>query len=447
LQFEEFAFSAQIMSGVRAAGYETPSPIQEQAIPAVLSGSDVMGLSQTGTGKTAAFVLPILQLMIEARARKAGPVRTLVLAPTRELAVQIHQDFIKLGKQTGYRSTTVIGGVGQYPQIKALRRSTFCVACPGRLLDLLNQGEADLSQVDTLVLDEADRMLDMGFLPDIKKILARLPKDRQTLLFSATMPREIRALAESMMEDPVEVQVSNTKPAASVTHALYPVSDRQKPAMLEAMLKHGETGNVLVFTRTKHRAKSLAAKLCKKGWAATSLQGNLSQHRRQEAMNGFKNGQYRVMVATDIAARGIDCKAVSHVINYDVPDTAEAYTHRIGRTGRADRKGCALTLVTRTDRRQIRDIERALGKKIDSKKLDGFNYDEQPQERPQAHARPAAKPEGKSGDRPSDRPGRGPKGGKRFSGKGGHNGPFGGKQSGNGRNARRPDGKPSPSPR
>jgi ATP-dependent RNA helicase RhlE len=377
VNFSDFALDAQIMAGVRDAGYSVPTPIQEHVIPTVLEGRDVIGLAQTGTGKTAAFVLPILQGLIRSHAKKSGPIHTLVLAPTRELAMQIHQEFASLGRKTGYRSAPVIGGVGQFPQVKALRRASICVACPGRLLDLLNQRQADLSHVNTLVLDEADRMLDMGFMPDIEKIMARLPERRQTLLFSATMPREIRGLAEKLMTDPKVVQIDNTKPAAGVSHALYHVDDSLKPALLLAMLENNETGNVLVFTRTKHRAKSLALKLCNKGWAATSLQGNLSQTRRQEALSGFKNGKYRIMVATDIAARGIDCKSISHVINYDVPDTAEAYTHRIGRTGRAERTGVAATLVTRQDLRQVRDIERTLGHAIERLTLDGFDYKSQ----------------------------------------------------------------------
>lgn len=404
MNFSDFALDAQIMAGVRDAGYSVPTPIQEHVIPSVLEGRDVIGLAQTGTGKTAAFVLPILQGLIRSRAKKSGPIHTLVLAPTRELAMQIHQEFASLGRKTGYRSAPVIGGVGQFPQVKALRRASICVACPGRLLDLINQRQADLSHVNTLVLDEADRMLDMGFMPDIEKIMARLPERRQTLLFSATMPKEIRGLAEKLMTDPEVVQIDNTKPAAGVSHALYHVDDSLKPAMLLAMLENNETGNVLVFTRTKHRAKSLALKLCNKGWAATSLQGNLSQTRRQEALSGFKSGKYRIMVATDIAARGIDCKSISHVINYDVPDTAEAYTHRIGRTGRAERTGVAATLVTRQDLRQVRDIERILGHAIERRTLDGFDYKSQtpaPREPVPAHQhRPARQGRGNGGYRP-----------------------------------------------
>lgn len=413
MKFEAFALDAQIMAGVRDAGYATATPIQAQAIPALLAGHDVIGLAQTGTGKTAAFVLPLLQRMLANGARKDGPIRTLVLAPTRELAVQIHQDWTALGRHTGYRSAAVIGGVGQFGQVKALRRASICVACPGRLLDLMDQRLADLSHVDALVLDEADTMLDMGFLPAIKAILAKLPKNRQTLLFSATMPSQIRTLAEGMMTAPQVIKVANTAPAASVSHSVYPVEDGLKLAVLETMLRQDDAKSVIVFTRTKHRAKSLALKLGGNGLTVTSLQGNMSQNKRQEAMSGFKSGKYRVLVATDIAARGIDCKSVSHVINFDPPDTAEAYTHRIGRTGRADRCGTAVTLVTDSDRRLMRDIERALGCRIERGSFPQCdcllaNAPRQEQPRPQAHAQ--ARPQGRSmtGERqPGSRPGDG----------------------------------------
>lgn len=372
MSFDSFSFEQRIQAGISAAGYTTPTPIQTRAIPAVLSGKDVMGLAQTGTGKTAAFVLPLLQRLLTADAARRGPIRVLVLAPTRELAVQIHQTFVDLGKQTGFRSTVIIGGVGQTPQVNAARQSTVLVACPGRLLDLINQRLVDLSAVSALILDEADRMFDMGFLPDVKRIMAQLPSRRQTLLFSATMPAEVRALAESVLHDPVVVQVSNTAPAATISHAIYPVAASRKQDLLERLLAENGQGSALVFTRTKHRAKGLAKKLAGKGFAATALQGNLSQNRRQEAMGGFKSGTYRVMVATDIAARGIDCERVSLVVNFDLPDTAEAYTHRIGRTGRAERSGQAVSLVAPEDESQARFIERALNKRIERRHVDGF---------------------------------------------------------------------------
>ncbi|EGJ51916.1 DEAD/DEAH box helicase [Desulfocurvibacter africanus] len=398
MSFDSFSLDQRIMAGILAAGYTTPTPIQTRAIPAVLAGKDVMGLAQTGTGKTAAFVLPLLQRLLNDNAPTRGPIRVLVLAPTRELAVQIHQSFFGLGKQTGIRSAVVIGGVGAMPQIKALRQATVAVACPGRLVDLMNQGAVDLSKVSALVLDEADRMLDMGFLPDVRKVMAKLPRQRQNMLFSATMPAEIRSLAESGLRDPVTVQVSNTAPAATVSHALYPVAGSRKQDLLEKLLNDLGKNSALVFTRTKHRAKGLAQKLAGKGFSVTSLQGNLSQGRRQEAMDGFRNGKYRVMVATDIAARGIDCERVSLVVNFDLPDTAEAYTHRIGRTGRAERNGEAVSLVAPEDESQVKFIERSLNLRIERKRLDGFSdsaarapqYDSQP--RTQQSRRPGPAP-------------------------------------------------------
>jgi len=376
VDFNTFSFDDRIMTGIRSAKYVTPTPIQQQAIIPVLKGRDVLGLAQTGTGKTAAFALPLLQRLLDADANKRGPIRVLVLAPTRELALQIHESFITLGRQTGIRSAAVFGGVGVNPQVKALRQATVAVACPGRLLDLINRGEADLSQVEALVLDEADHMLDMGFLPDLRKILAKLPAERQNLLFSATMPNEIRSLAQNILQDPVEVQVANTAPPERISHALYPVANHLKTGLLEAFLKATEHKSVLVFTRTKHRAKSLARKLEAKGWQATSLQGNLSQNRRQEALDGFRTGKYTIMVATDIAARGIDCSRVSHVVNFDIPDTVETYTHRIGRTGRAERSGAALTMASDDDMAQVRAIERVMRMKMPTVRLDGFDYDQ-----------------------------------------------------------------------
>ena len=406
MTFDSFAFDARIASGIRAAGYAVPTPIQTQAIPVVLSGRDVMGLAQTGTGKTAAFALPILQRLLDAGAPVRGPLRTLVLAPTRELALQIHETFVTLGAQTGIRSAAVFGGVGVTPQVKALRQATVAVACPGRLLDLLNRREADISTVDTLVLDEADRMLDMGFMPDIKRILAKLPAKRQNLLFSATMPTEIATLCRGILRDPVRVEVANTAPAASVGHTLFPVRKHLKAALLEAILRGTEHDCVLVFTRTKHRAKTLAQQLERKGWAATFLQGNLSQNRRQKALDGFRSGDFRIMVATDIAARGIDCSRVTHVVNFDMPDTAETYTHRIGRTGRAERTGEALSLVTAEDGIMVRSVEGLLGRKIRRVTLDSFDYDRETQGAPS----PVDEREGQErGRRGGQRPGRAPR--------------------------------------
>lgn len=376
MNFDSFSFDRRLVSGINSCGYTTPTPIQVRAIPEVLKGKDVMGLAQTGTGKTAAFALPILQRLLDSNVPTQGPVRALVLAPTRELALQIHENFISLGKQTGIRSAAVFGGVGANPQIKAANKATVIVACPGRLIDLLNQGMLKLDNVEVLVLDEADRMLDMGFMPDIKKILARLPINRQNLLFSATMPHDIRELAGKILVNPTTVQVDNTAPAIRVGHEFYPVHPGLKAPLLETLLDVTKYESVLIFTRTKHRAKNLARKLSFRGHESTFLQGNMSQNQRQRALDGFKDGTFKVMVATDIAARGIDCDRITHVINFDVPDTAETYTHRIGRTGRAGRAGMALSLVTQEDERLMREIEKIVGKSIEHRKLADFDYDQ-----------------------------------------------------------------------
>jgi ATP-dependent RNA helicase RhlE len=372
MDFQTFDFQPQIMSGIKAAGYLSPTPIQEQAIPAVLNGSDVMGLAQTGTGKTAAFALPILQRLSSGG---KGHVRALVIAPTRELAEQIHEAFVSLGQHTGLRSVTIYGGVGINPQIAKLKRGVeIVVACPGRLLDHIRQRTIDLSRLDVLVLDEADQMFDMGFFPDIRRIIKNLPSKRQTLLFSATMPKEIRHLAHEVLHDAVTVQVGTTAPAETVSHALYPVAQHLKTALLRELLQRTNTESVLIFTRTKHRAKRLGQQLDRDGYRATSLQGNLSQNQRQKALEGFRQGTFQILVATDIAARGIDVSQVSHVINYDVPSTPEAYIHRIGRTGRAARKGDAFTMITNEDRGMVRAIERLLKSTIECHTLDNFDY-------------------------------------------------------------------------
>ena len=370
MSFDSFAFSPQINAGISAAGYSTPTPIQTQTIPPILQGRDVLGLAQTGTGKTAAFALPILQRLMKG---PRGKTRALILSPTRELAEQIHTAITALARQTGLRSMTVYGGVGALPQVKGLRAGTeIVVACPGRLLDLMGQGEAKLSGLEILVLDEADMMFDMGFLPTIRRILALLPQQRQTLLFSATMPAEIRTLATDMLHAPVTVEIGISRPIDTVSHALYAVDQTQKLEMLQLLLRQTGSGQVLVFTRTKHRAKKLAVQLTQSGLSATSLQGNLSQNARQAAMDSFRSGRVKIMVATDIAARGIDVSQISHVINYDLPDTAEAYTHRTGRTGRMTHLGTALSLVTPEDTGMVRTIERLLGRTLERRKLAGF---------------------------------------------------------------------------
>jgi ATP-dependent RNA helicase RhlE len=370
--FDAFNLDTRIRAGIADAGYATPTPIQQQAIPFVLEGRDVLGLAMTGTGKTAAFMLPILQRLTRGPLRRP---RVLIIAPTRELAEQINETANVLGRHTKVRSAAIYGGVGKGPQVAAIKRGTeILVACPGRLLDHIGAGDVDLSTIEVLVLDEADRMLDMGFLPDIKRILRHVPQRQQTMLFSATMPADIRGLADEILRDPETVQVDVIAPAKTVSHALYPVPETLKAKLLHAMLERTRTSRVLVFTRTKHRAKRLAADLDKRGYRVAALQGNMTQNRRLEAMNGFRGGKYDILVATDIAARGIDVSEISHVVNYDMPDTVDAYTHRIGRTGRAAATGEAVTFAVQDDETMVRDIERVLGKPIERRRLEGFDY-------------------------------------------------------------------------
>jgi ATP-dependent RNA helicase RhlE len=371
VNFDSFAFHPQINGGILTAGYSTPTPIQLRTIPPILEGRDVLGLAQTGTGKTAAFVLPILQRLMKG---SRGRLRALILSPTRELAEQTHSAIGVLGRQTGLHSLTIYGGVSAQPQIKGLRGGAeIAVACPGRLLDLMGQKVVNLQSIEILVLDEADRMFDMGFLPDIRRILAALPTPHQTLLFSATMPGDIRSLVNEILRRPVTVELGASRPVETVGHAVYRVDQTQKVELLLGILRTSDSGKVLVFTRTKHRAKKLAEQLIKAGLPATALQGNMSQNRRQEAMDNFRIGRVKVLVATDIAARGIDVSQISHVINYDMPDTADAYTHRIGRTGRMTRLGTALSLVTRDDQPMVRTIEQLLGCSLEQRKLAGFD--------------------------------------------------------------------------
>jgi len=360
--FASFGLGKSLLRAISEAGFQTPRPIQAKAIPEALTGRDVLGLAQTGTGKTAAFALPILERLIATRGRNP---RALILAPTRELAIQIHREIELLAKFTQIRAITVFGGVAAGPQIKNLRRRPdIVIACPGRLLDLMGSGDAHLDGVQVVVLDEADHMLDMGFLPDIKRILAKLPPRRQNLLFSATMPREIRSLANGLLHDPHTVELATAMPLETIEHALYPVDQNRKSALLRRLLAADDFKSAIVFLRTKHRAKRLAQELDRAGHRAIALQGNMSQGQRQRAMDGFRDGTFDVLVATDIAARGIDVAKVSHVINFDVPGTPEAYTHRIGRTGRAECSGKAYTFVTHEDFPAIKAIEKKLKMEI-----------------------------------------------------------------------------------
>lgn len=390
MEFQAFNLHPVIAASIKEAGYVTPTPIQKQAIPTVMQGRDVMGLAQTGTGKTAAFALPILHRLMDG---PRGRVRALIVAPTRELAEQIHESFVTLGRQTRLKSVTVYGGVNVNPQIQSLKNGVeIVVACPGRLLDHIGQGTIDLSHLEVLVLDEADQMFDMGFLPDIRRILKQIPAKRQTLLFSATMPPGINKLAHDILTDPVTVQVGNTAPPVTVSHALYPVEQHLKTALLLELLQHTDTDSVLVFTRTKHRAKRLGEQLEKAGYKAASLQGNLSQNRRQAALDGFRDGTYQILVATDIAARGIDVSQISHVVNYDIPDTPEAYVHRIGRTGRAAKTGDAFTMVCSEDTIMVRTIEKKLGAPLERRTVTGFDYTVPAPKKDAEFARPPREP-------------------------------------------------------
>jgi len=360
------------MQGVKVAGYETATPIQEAAIPAAVRGRDIIGTAQTGTGKTAAFVLPILNKLLDG---PRGMPRALIVTPTRELAEQINQVVHALSVGTGLRSATIYGGVGADRQIKALRHGVeILVACPGRLLDLIQQRHAKMNRIEILVLDEADRMFDMGFLPDVRRVIKAVPEQRQTMLFSATFPAEVELLASQSLTSPQRISMGLSKPAITVTHALYPVPAHLKSALLIKLLKQTDSDSVLVFTRTKHRADKVARQIAHAGLRVTSLHGNRTQGQREHALHGFKSGHFPIMVATDIAARGLDIESITHVINYDMPDTADAYIHRIGRTGRAHRTGDAFTLVTPEDNDMIRALERIMGGPIKRETFADFDY-------------------------------------------------------------------------
>jgi ATP-dependent RNA helicase RhlE len=373
LNFEQFNLDSRLMVGIKKAGYDTATPIQEAAIPAAMRGRDIIGTAQTGTGKTAAFILPILHRLLLEGPRNVT--RVLIVTPTRELAEQIHDVVKALSAGTKLRSATIYGGVGPAPQVKALRDGTeILIVCPGRFLDLYNQGHAHLGKIETLVLDEADRMFDMGFLPDVKRIIKALPTQRQTMLFSATFPSEVELLAASSLKNPQKIAMGISRPAKTVTHALYPVPPHLKSQLLLALLKKTDTNSVLIFARTKYRAQKVAQQIERAGHKVTSLHGDRSQGQRQSALKGFKDGTHQIMVATDIAARGLDVESISHVINYDMPDTADAYIHRIGRTGRAERTGDAFTLVTGEDTDMIRILERIMGSPLKREMLEGFDY-------------------------------------------------------------------------
>jgi ATP-dependent RNA helicase RhlE len=373
MTFQKLGLHPDLLRGVHELGFTRPTPIQERSIPPALAGKDVLACAMTGSGKSAAFLLPILERLL---ARKRGATRALILTPTRELAAQITEHLSELAVHTQVRGAAVYGGVGMGPQEHALRSGAdVIVATPGRLLDHMRHPYADFRALEVLVLDEADRMLDMGFLPDIKKIVGRLPAKRQTLFFSATMPPQIAKLADAMLVRPERIDIERrSAPAVGITQAIYPVSQGRKNALLLELLRGEGVDSALVFTRTKHRANRLAKHLDDNGVRTDRIHGNRSQSQRTQALDLFKRGKTRVLVATDIAARGIDVTALSHVINYDVPGSPEDYIHRVGRTARADMTGDAFTLVSPEEESDLRDIEKTLGKRLPRITLPDFDY-------------------------------------------------------------------------
>jgi ATP-dependent RNA helicase RhlE len=445
--FDHFRLHPDLLRGVRDLEFVKPTPIQNEAIPPIVEGKDVLGRAMTGSGKTAAFVLPILNRLMP---KPRGTTRALILTPTRELAAQIAADIAALGKHTKITSIAIFGGVGMGPQQQALKRGVdVVVATPGRLLDHFQHSYAALRSLEVLVLDEADRMLDIGFLPDIRRVLKHVPRERQTLMFSATLPSEIVTLSREILRNPVSIEVgrASTAPAGGITHAIYPVAAELKSALLADLLKRGEIKSVIAFTRTKHRANRLADYLLRQGIEAGRIHGNRSQGQRTEALAALKSGRIPVLIATDIAARGIDVEALSHVVNFDVPNSPEDYVHRAGRTARADMKGDAFLFVAPEEEASAARIERAIGKRIPRVVVPGFDYRSKPKEaleiplgqrlaamraqRSAGHARrnagsaPARPSAGHPGGHPGGhRPARGPHGrparsGQRYGGGGG----------------------------
>lgn len=381
MKFTELDLDPALQRAINDLGFSEPTPIQGAAVPPALEGNDLIACAMTGSGKTAAFALPILNRLIKEGPRKG--IRALVVTPTRELAIQVHEHIEALASHTKIRATTVFGGVKPGPQERALRAGVdIVVATPGRLLDHMQQSWLNFDQLEVLVLDEADRMLDMGFLPDVRRILRQVPKRRQTLLFSATMPAPIVNLSRDLLTDPVRLDVERpSAPATGVNQAILPVQQNLKTKLLLALIRSEKIQTALVFTRTKHRANRLAEFLGKAGVACDRIHGNRSQPQRQAALKAFKDGRLQVLVATDIAARGIDIEALPHVINFDVPAQAEDYIHRVGRTARASQTGDALTFASPAESKELAAIERAVGKKIPRRKLDGFDYDAKPEGR------------------------------------------------------------------
>jgi superfamily II DNA/RNA helicase len=370
--FEALGLSPAVLAAIRESGYENPTEIQQRAIPIIIETKDVIGASQTGTGKTAAFALPTLS-----RLGAPGKFRCLVLEPTRELALQVVEQFEKYGKHTGLRVIAVYGGVGYDKQRRALQEGVdVVVATPGRLLDFMQDGTADMSNLEVLVLDEVDRMLDMGFLPDVRRIIDRTPKSRQTLFFSATMPQQIKSLADFALKEPVSVEVGiRFSPAETVSHYMYPVAGDQREELLLAILKQTHFSSLMIFTRTKAQADQIYSSLKQTGeYKVAVMHSDVSQKEREKALSGFRDGEFEIIVATDLAARGLDVSGVTHVINVMVPENSEDYVHRIGRTGRAKKEGDAYTLFSAEELPYVASIERLINQKIERRKLEGFSY-------------------------------------------------------------------------
>ena len=402
-RFDHLGLDPLLLRAVKAVGYEVPTPIQRESIPAILKGRDVLGTAQTGSGKTAAFVLPILQRLMK---QPPGHTRALILSPTRELAAQTEAAFQQFGKGTRIRGQSVYGGVGMGPQEHALRSGVdVVIATPGRLLDHMGRRNVDFRGLQVLVLDEADRMLDMGFLPDMRRIISALPKERQTLLFSATMPSEIESLSRSIMRDPVRISVSPPhRPPPKIRHEVYPVPQHLKTGLLVELLGREDMMSVLVFVRTKRRADRVARQLGNSGFDVARIHGDRSQSQRDSALAGFRSGRHQVLVATDVAARGLDVEGITHVVNYDVPQVPTDYIHRVGRTARAEAEGEAVTFVTPEEEGDLRGIEKALGRTIPRVTLPDFDYRAPPP--PKVHGHPGGRgppPHGRRGERGGER--------------------------------------------
>ena len=460
MKFAELGLSEPILRAVGAAGYTEPTPIQAHAIPHVLAGSDVLGLAQTGTGKTAAFALPILHRLgqsTQPRQDRGRRIRVLVLSPTRELALQIAENFDQYGAETGLRLAVVLGGVDQNRQTQALRRGVdILVATPGRLLDLMDQGYIDLAWLEVLVLDEADRMLDMGFMPSVRRVISQLPAKRQSLLFSATMPSEVRQLAEEILREPVRIRVAPVKATTElIEQSVFHVDRRRKPQLLAHLIMGGQVTRALVFTRTKRGADRVARQLGKAGIRAEAIHGDKTQSSRQRVLASFKSNRPPVLVATDLAARGIDVDAISHVFNYDLPEQPETYVHRIGRTGRAGASGRAIAFCDAETRDLLRGIERLIGQKLAIEENHPEYKELLPEQQPvQQHGgqkrsgQPAGNSRSRSGSRSGGGSGRSASSNAR-SGSGNHSRAAGGARTSSGggsRSAGKSDGRPSGQP-